>query len=132
MVIQKSTIKVIISLVVVVSVVVLGYFSLPLIYNLAKYLITLFLPFLLGYLFAVAAKPLVSFLQKWLKIPRGAATITVMILILGILGSILGTVIYKIVVEVKNFYVYIQGNYGAIERGVMLWVSDMKNFFTNL
>lgn len=130
--IKKSTIKVIVSLIVVVAVVVLGYFSLPLVFELIKYLIKLFLPFLLGYLFALVAKPLVSFIQKWIKVPRGVASIIVMVLILGILGSIIGTVIYKIVDEIKNLYEYIQGNYASIEKSIMGMVAETKDFFSNL
>lgn len=130
--VKKSTIKVLISLIVVVSVIVLGYFSLPMVFDGVRYLIKLFLPFLLGYLFALIARPLVSFTQKLIKVPRGIATIVVMVLILGILGSIVGTVIYKIVDEAKNLYEYIQWNYASIERSVINMVEETKDFFSNL
>lgn len=119
--VKKSTIKFIISLVVIIAVVLIGYYSLPLLFDIFGYLFKLFLPFVLGYVFSLVTKPLVKFLQKWLKLPKGIAAVLVMILILGILGGIVGFVVYKIVDEIKELYLKISENYDQIEL-------FMKNF----
>ena len=102
--IKKSTVKFIISIVLIICAIAIIYFSFPVFLRGLSYIIRLFLPFILGYLFAVIAKPLVGILEEKLKIPKSASAILVIILIVGVLGSLLGLGIYKIIEEVRNIY----------------------------
>lgn len=130
--IKKSTIKFIISVLVIVSVVLIGYYSFPLLVRIFKYLFRLFLPFILGYVFSLIAKPLVKFLQKRLKIPKGIAAVLVMVFIFGILGGIAAAVIYKIVNEVKNLYFSLQENYDAIQLYVQNIAEQFRTILSKL
>ena len=101
---KKSWIKILICVAGLVAAAVLVYIFLPKILTALGFLIELFLPFLLGYLFSMAVNPLADFLQKKLKIPRGLSAVLVIVLIVGILGGILTLVIWKIIDEVRMLY----------------------------
>lgn len=66
-------------------------------------LLMFFMPFLIGWILAMIANPLVRFLEKKLKIVRKAGTVVVIVLVLGLvaLGSYLLAV--KITEEVAGF-----------------------------
>lgn len=66
--------------------------------------ISIFLPFILGYVFSLAINPLADKLQKKFRLPRGVCAILVIILTVGIVGGILTGVIWKIVAEIKSLY----------------------------
>lgn len=85
-------------------IVVCVYFSLPLLIKGAAYLVEIFLPFILGYLFALLIKPPVEWLSKRLRLPRPIAAVLIMILSLGVAGSIVVFGVVKIVEEVRNLY----------------------------
>lgn len=101
---KTSPFKIILAGLIIIAIGVGIYFSLPKIASLIRFLISIFLPFILGYLFSVIVNPLADFLQKKLKLPRGISAILVLVLTIGIIGGIITGVIWKIVDEVRNLY----------------------------
>ena len=118
---NNSTLKLVITLIVLAGVAVGIYFSLPAIVSVAGYLLDLFLPFVLGYLFSILVNPLADFLQKKLKIPRGMSAVLVIILILGVLGSVVTVLIMKIIDEVRNVYAQFPSIYQSIQNDIENW-----------
>lgn len=117
--IKKSTVKFIISIILIICAIAIAYFSFPVLVRGLSYVVRLFLPFILGYLFAVLAKPLVGILERKLKIPKTASAILVIILIIGVLGSLLGFGIYRIVEEIRNIYYQIPRIYANFEIDII-------------
>lgn len=83
---------------------VLVYFLFPYALSFLGWALSIFLPFILGYLFSLAINPLADRLQKKIKLPRGVCAILVIILTVGIVGGILTGIVWKIVSEVKSLY----------------------------
>lgn len=94
------------------------YLCLPKLLKLCGYLVKLFLPFLLGYLFSVAVNPLADTLQKRLKIPRGLSAVLVIVLIVGILGGTLTFAIWKIVDEAQMIYRQFPTIYESVQNSL--------------
>ena len=65
---KKNWVKIVLFVLGVVILAVAAYICLPKILQLLGFLVKLFLPFLLGYLFSMAVNPLADTLQKRLKI----------------------------------------------------------------
>ncbi len=91
------------AIVIVLVLVCIGvYFALPYIWRLFKGIISLFLPFILGYIFSLLVRPLADHFQKRLKLPRGLAAILVIVVIIGVIGGGLSFAVWKVIVEVRN------------------------------
>ncbi len=129
---KSSPLKIIIAVVLAVLAVVGIWLCFPALLSFLGYVIMLFLPFILGYLFSHLINPLVGWLQKRLKLPRNFSAILVIVLTIGIMGGILGAVIWKIVVELRSLY----ENFPAIyESAKVSWaqVSDkLSNVYAML
>lgn len=102
--VKKSTLKLVVLILIAVICVLAVYFSFPAIFKFIKYIVGLFMPFILGYLFSVVVKPLVTFMEKQFKIPRVVSAVIVMVLLLGVIGGLITLVVYRAVDEVKNIY----------------------------
>ena len=76
----------------------------PRILKLAGLVLSVFLPFILGYVFSRLVNPLADFLQRKLKCPRGISALLVIIFTIGILGGILTAIVWKLVIEIRNLY----------------------------
>lgn len=130
--IRKKWIKVllfIISLAVCIGAV---YIFLPKILDAVGFIITLFLPFLLGYVFAMAVNPLADMLRKKLKIPRGFSAVLVMVLIIGILGGVLTFAVWKIVDEVRMLYNQFPEIYSSMQSSMHTWGNKWSVVYDNL
>jgi sporulation integral membrane protein YtvI len=91
-------------LLVIAAIITAVYFSLPKVISAIGFIVSLFLPFLLGYVFSMLVNPLADKLQSKLKLPRGLSAIIVLVMTVGIIGSILTGIIWKIFDEVRNLY----------------------------
>lgn len=101
------------------------YFLFPYAFELFAWTLSVFLPFILGYLFSLAINPLADKLQKKFKLPRGVCAILVIILTVGIVGGILTGIVWKIIDEIKSLY----SQYPKIyDDAVNLWVSISDKF----
>ena len=130
--IKKGWIKITLSVIGLVAAVALIYLFLPKILGALGFLIKLFMPFLLGYLFSMAVNPLADFLQKKLKIPRGFSAVLVMVLIIGIVGGVLTFAIWKIVDEVRMLYTQFPAIYESVQNGVHSIGSKLSVIYDNL
>lgn len=61
-------------------------------------------PFLLAFLFSTALEPVVRFLKKKIRIPRKLGAVISILLVLGTIGSMLGLIVDRLVVEIRNLY----------------------------
>ncbi|MCX7715592.1 MAG: sporulation integral membrane protein YtvI [Clostridia bacterium] len=80
------------------------YFSFPKLIGAAGFIVRIFLPFILGYIFSIAVNPLVNFLQKRFGIKRGICAILVLVITIGIVGGVLTAVVWKVVEQIKMLY----------------------------
>ena len=130
--IKKSRIKIILFILGVAILAAAVYFFLPSILNLIGFLVSLFLPFLLGYLFSLAVNPLAEMLQKRLKIPRGMSAVLVIVLIVGILGGVLTFAVWKIIDEARMVYTQFPTIYANIQNGIHSMGSKLSVIYDNL
>lgn len=130
--IKKSWVKVAFSVVGVAAAIVLIYIFLPKILGVLGFVIKLFLPFLLGYLFSMAVNPLADFLQKKLKIPRGLSAVLVIVLIVGIVGGVLTFAIWKIVDEVRMLYTQFPAIYESVRNSAHAFGEKWSVLYDNL
>ena len=108
------------------------YLFLPKILKAAGFIIRLFLPFILGYLFSMAVNPLADLLQKKLKKPRGFSAVLVIVLIVGILGGILSFLIWKIIDEVRMIYVQFPSIYANMRTSAHALGEKWSVLYDNL
>lgn len=96
--------KIVINTVICLAVLIGIYFLLPYVFSFISWVLKVFMPFILGYVFSLAINPLADKLQNRLKLPRGISAILVIILTVGIAGGIIGGIVWKIVDETKSLY----------------------------
>ena len=99
----KKTLMTILKIILVIA----GIF---LFFRLIKYIA----PFLLAYFFASLIEPVVKFAERKLKIPRKIGTVLSILIVLGSVLSIIGLLIYRLVIEIENVYQTIQINADGI------------------
>lgn len=119
---KTTPLKIITTLIIAALIIVGICLSLPKLLDLLGFVISLFLPFLLGFVFSFLVNPLADKLQKKFKLPRGLSAIIVLVLTIGIIGSIAVGAVWKIFDEVRNLYqnfsvIYtnIEGTFDAIQ-----------------
>ncbi|MCC8161004.1 MAG: sporulation integral membrane protein YtvI [Oscillospiraceae bacterium] len=130
--IKKNWIKIISFVAALIVAAVLVYIFLPKILSVLGFLVELFLPFLLGYLFSMAVNPLADFLQRKLKIPRGLSAVLVIVLIVGILGGVLTFLIWKIIDEVRMLYTQFPQIYESVQSGLHSFGDKWSVVYYNL
>lgn len=118
---KTTPFKIIIILLILAAVCVGVYFSLPKVLAFIGFIVSLFLPFLLGYAFSVIVNPLADKLQEKLRLPRGASAIIVLVLTVGIIGSILTGIIWKIIDEIRNLYENFPSIYANMQSGLAVF-----------
>lgn len=130
--IKKNWIRVVIFTAILALACVGLYFFLPKIVNLAGFLISLFLPFLLGYLFSMLVNPLADTMQKKLKIPRGLSAVLVIILIVGILGGVITFAVWKIVDESRMLYTQFPVIYENARNSIHALGEKFSNIYVSM
>lgn len=61
-------------------------------------------PFLVAFILASLIEPMVRILKKYLRIPRKLGSVISILLVLGVIGTLLGLLINRLVYEVRNIY----------------------------
>ena len=102
--ISENLKKVLIVSAVVIGVCLLIRFAGAFVVRALIYLFGLLSPFAIGYIIAKMINPIAARLQKWLKIPRGISAVLVIILTVGVIGGILGLLVYQLFDEVRSLY----------------------------
>lgn len=96
------------------------------------WLVKLFLPFLLAFLLSLALNPLAEKLQKKLKLPKGLTAIIVIILVVGILGTAAGGLIWKLISEVRSIYNQIPQIYESMVESFENLQNSMSYIYSSL
>ncbi len=137
--ISENVKKVLIVSAVVLGVALLIRFAGPFLVRAILYLFGLLSPFIIGYIIARLINPVATRLQKWLKIPRGISAVLVIILTVGVLGSILGILGYQLFEEIKRLYMNwedivgsLRSNWREISRGWDEMYIVMPDFVRNV
>lgn len=111
---KHKTVKWIIGILLTVIVVIGLIFAVPGIFKGIIYLLRLFMPFVLGYVFALLVNPLVIRLEDKLKLPRKTTALLVIVLLLGVAGGLISWIIYKVVDEIRAVYNQIPSIYNNL------------------
>lgn len=101
---KNSVFKLISAIVLAIAVLVGIYFVADDVLRLILGLIWLFLPFIVAYLLSLGVNPLVTKLEKRIKLPRQISAILVILIIVGIVGGIIFAIGWKIVEEIQGLY----------------------------
>lgn len=108
-----------------IFVVVLAYVFMPKILYILKTVLSMFLPFILGYLFSLMVNPLADFLQKKLRCPRGVSAILVIVFTIGIVGGTLFALLWKLISEMRNLYMQFPQIYNEVQY---YWQEFLKHW----
>ena len=111
---KHSTLKFVIGFGIAAAAIVALIFALPWLAAGAVYIVKLFLPFVLAFIFALAVDPLVRRLQTTLKLKRNWTALLVIVLLIGVAGGIVSWCVYKIVNEFRALYSNIPSIYQNI------------------
>lgn len=114
----KVIVSLAISLTVTVLFVVVGY-------NLLR----LFLPFVIGWIIASIANPMVCWLEKHLKIVKKWASAITIILVLATVVGVLYLVVASIAKEVSGLVTDLPKMYGDVERGLKEIGGNLQGFY---
>ncbi len=120
---QHKTLRIILGTVITVLIIAGLILALPWIWGAVLYLIKLFMPFILAFVFALAVNPLARYLEKHLKIPRTASALIVIILLIGGLGTLISWAVYKVVNELREMYFQIP----EIYADALSWIELLKD-----
>lgn len=77
------------------------------IFGFLKYIINLFLPFIIAYIVSLAVNPLAKKLHEKFNIPKGISAVLLIVLVVGIIGSMLFFAVFKIISEIRDLYLSI-------------------------
>lgn len=127
--IQHKTIKIITGILLVILIGVGIFFSIPALKKIIKFCLGIIIPFVIAYIFALAINPLMRKMCNKLKIPRTAAAIFIIVVILGGLGSIIFWVILQIINELKEVYQEIIYNHDSIIRAIENIKDSFQGFY---
>lgn len=128
---KHKTLKIIAGILILALVVTVIILALPKIMDFAVYILRLFLPFIIAYLFALAVNPLVRKMQQKLHIPRTAAGAIVIVLLVGGLGSIIVWALYKIINESKTLYSQFPQIYASLTQEIEIIKIKLSGIYDN-
>lgn len=89
------------------------------------------LPFILGYIISKMINPISDFMQEKLRLPKRFSIIIVLLLIVGIIGSLIFVLFYQAVYEIQRIAYMIPA---ILEGDIDLpsWAEHIKGFFFSL
>jgi sporulation integral membrane protein YtvI len=96
--------------------------------RLWKYIV----PFIIAYFFASLIEPVVKFIENKLKIPRKIGTVFSILLVLGVIGSIIGFLISRLIKEIKAVYMNLEINMGTITEFFNRIIDKVNDIFIQL
>lgn len=117
--------KILINFILMILLLLVGIFVLPKV-------IRFFMPFVIGWIIAMIANPLVKFLEKKVKIVRKhSSAIIIIVVILGIVGALYGLIVLA-VKEIMALSSDIPNIYSNIEAGVMVIWEKVSGFYDTM
>ncbi len=100
-----------------------------------RYLLFLFMPFIVGYIISFLLKPCVTFLEKNLKFKRGLASGISLLFFLSVVGLILTVIVQGIISQgrdlIENFDT-IQQNLTSVYRSIETWLGEKVNILPHM
>lgn len=130
--IKHKTLKIIIGILIFLIIATAIILGLPKIISFVAFILRLFMPFILAYVFSLAVNPLVRRMQEKLKTPRSIAAAVVLVLLIGGLGSIIAWALYKIINEAKTLYNQFPQIYASIIQEIELVKVKLWGIYDNL
>lgn len=130
--IKQNRLKVLLLIAGVVLIAVGAYLFMPYLLELAGLVLSVFLPFILGYVFSRLVNPLADLLQKKLKCPRGVSALLVIIFTIGILGGALTAIVWKLVSEVRNLYEQFPAMYTEFQLSWKRFSDNMAHIYNSM
>lgn len=100
-------------------------------YLAIKYALGIVWPFVVAFFLAMLLQRPVNFLSKKTPLNRGISSVIMVLFVLVIVGSILGLIIGRIVVELKGFFDYLlikMEDAPAFVDQIQAWLSDTLSF----
>ena len=129
--INSYKLKITLFIVSVIILCILAYYFMPVFLNIIRTLISLFLPFILGYLFSRLVNPLADLLQKKLKCPRSVSALLVIVITIGIIGGVVTAIVWNLVNEIRNLYAQSPQIYAELQgywnKFAAMWSDLYKN-----
>lgn len=129
---KNNYLRVFIIVVAIAAVCCAIYFSFPAIAHTAAYIINLFLPFIIGYIYTRCVGPAVRFFNKKARLPIWLSSILVMFLSIGVIGGIVSLLIMKVLDEIRNIYTQFPIIYQEIENTVINTKLQLSGLFESL
>jgi sporulation integral membrane protein YtvI len=89
-------------------------------------------PFIIGFILALMFNPLVGWLHRRARFPRGLAVICTILLFIAILATVVTLAVIEITSEVQHFQLLVQANADEYIMAVELFVSEILAFYDSL
>lgn len=115
--------KILVNIIISIVFLALAIFLLP-------RLVGFFLPFVIGWIIAMIANPLVKFLEKRLKIVRKWSSVVIIIVVLVGVTVVLYFLGSALFTQAKNFVGDLQKNYGGVDTSLRNFTSDLQEKYT--
>jgi len=97
-------------------------------FKLWKYVV----PFIIAYFFASLIEPVVKFIEEKIRIPRKIGTVFSILLVLGVIGSVIGFLIARLIKEIRAVYMSIEINMDTITGLYNNIVDKMNDIYIQL
>lgn len=130
--IKQNWLRILLFVVFVALVGAAAYAFMPRLLKMAGVVLSVFLPFILGYLFSRLVNPLADFLQKKLKCPRSVSALLVIVITIGIIGGTLSVIFWKLFVEVRNLYNQFPQMYSDFQVFWKQFSEKWSNVYSNM
>jgi len=90
------------------------------------------IPFIIAFILSSLIEPLVSFLERKVKIPRKVGSVFSILLVLTILGTILGLIITRLIKEITNVYEQINVIFGSMQQFFETIIERVNRLYISL
>jgi sporulation integral membrane protein YtvI len=90
------------------------------------------IPFIIAFILSSLMEPLVSFMDRKMKIPRKAGSVISLLLVLSIVGSIQGLLITRLVKEIITVYNQINEIFGSMQQFFEAMIEKINNIYISL
>lgn len=129
---KKYAVKMVFAGLLLLTLIGLGIVYFSNIVDIFVYLLSIFAPFIIAYGISLVVSPLAEMLQKKFRLPKGLIAVLMIILIVGIVGTILTGLIWKIVSEVKSIYLDFPQIYQSIVTAVENFIDKLSRVYAAL
>lgn len=97
-----------------------------------KYILPILVPFIIAVIIGLFMEPIIKILQRRVKLPRGIATLTTMVLVFGGTGVIISVVIMRLISELIQLSASLPGLMVEIRIYVQNLIENMTAFYVTL